>query len=431
MEESANNLFTVHKEENIDHVNEINATLDDKHEDTDHFQEELNESLLTVSKRGHASIADSFLLIGAEVNCRDHDNRTPLIHAVIKGCTATGSTLLSHGAQVELTDSRHWNALLYATQGGHYNIVETLLMAKSDVNFATKCSRETALTLASQRGKDDLVRLLLNYKANIDHESKSGTALSCAAQGGHIDIVRMLLEAGAQTESGNGQTPLMLASYCHHVQVMKLLLEYKANVNHEHNIAGGRCTPLIYVLFGSNLNPEASPVNPLLFNDGLLPSQRWIQDVLFASRTDREPSISKPLLASQILIQNGADIRKVPTFIIKFFLYQHMGLKKPDRSTVPHQDCENSTCIVSFLYAVGAQIQKCMYRNADYRDKMPQFIIEDLEKSMFTLQCLCRRRIREYLLSPTRGDQKNLYIAVPLLPLPVRLKKYMLFDINI
>ncbi len=230
------------------------------------------------------------------------------------------------------------------------------------------------------------MKLLLNYPVDINHASKFGTALSLAANKGHLEIVKILLRAGADTEivSECGGTALLGASYTHNMSIMKLLLEYKADANHGHR---GR-TPLHVVLQGYAMAP--------------LPS-------------------------SKLLIQYGADIRNVPRDSIQMAIRRQ---RKPHRrhKENPHFDCEHSSCLLSFLYAAGACITKDMYNG--FKDKMPKFIIKD-QKHLLTLMGLCRRQIRGYLLSTAGGNQTNLYMAVPKLPLPGKLKKYLLFDIDI
>ncbi len=56
----------------------------------------------------------------------------------------------------------------------------------------------------------------------------------------------------------------------------------------------------------------------------------------------------------------------------------------------------------------------------------------DEEKAMWlSLLGISRRRIREYLLSPSGGDFNNLFVAIPKLPLPYKIKQFLLFDIDL
>ena len=61
----------------------------------------------------------------------------------------------------------------------------------------------------------DVVKLLLNTKANVEAEDKDGgTPLSCAAKNGHVDVVKLLLNAKAnvEAEDKDGGTPLSCAA---------------------------------------------------------------------------------------------------------------------------------------------------------------------------------------------------------------------------
>ncbi len=96
------------------------------------------------------------------------------------------------------------------------------------------------------------------------------------------------------------------------------------------------------------------------------------------------------------------------------------------------EHCEDGKCILSVLYAAGMEIPEESMRNmsSKERDHMPQFIKHEQELTL-ELNCLCRRNIRRYLLSPSVRNPGNMFVAVQKLPLPVKLRKYLLFDIEI
>ncbi len=84
-------------------------------------------------------------------------------------------------------------------------------------------------------GHFDVVKLLLEHKANINHFDKFGfSALICAAQEGHIEIVELLVEQNANIEQGHkfGNTPLLEAVRCGHGNLVRKILELGANINH-------------------------------------------------------------------------------------------------------------------------------------------------------------------------------------------------------
>lgn len=72
----------------------------------------------------------------------------------------------------------------------------------------------TALSLASERGYDEIVKLLLEHGAEPDPEDQDKkTPLSWATRGGHAGIVRRLLDAKVQPDKKGikEKTPLQRA----------------------------------------------------------------------------------------------------------------------------------------------------------------------------------------------------------------------------
>ncbi len=83
---------------------------------------------------------------------------------------------------------------------------------------------------------------------------------------------------------------------------------------------------------------------------------------------------------------------------------------------------------VHLLYAAGCSIEGTKDEEEEF-STFPQFIQDD-QQPLLPLQGLCRRQIRRHLLSPSGGNHGNLIAAVPLLPLPTEMKKYLLFNVE-
>jgi ankyrin repeat protein len=69
----------------------------------------------------------------------------------------------------------------------------------------------TPLCYAAQNGRSEIVRLLVERGANLDHQSNNGaTPLCMASQQGHLETARLLLDNGAIIDRQNheGGTPL-------------------------------------------------------------------------------------------------------------------------------------------------------------------------------------------------------------------------------
>jgi ankyrin repeat protein len=73
---------------------------------------------------------------------------------------------------------------------------------------------QTPLIIAAFNGCKDIVKMLLDAGANIDHKNDQGeNALISAVQEGHTDVVKLLLEEGADVTQANaeGETAISLA----------------------------------------------------------------------------------------------------------------------------------------------------------------------------------------------------------------------------
>ena len=61
---------------------------------------------------------------------------------------------------------------------------------------------ERALLIAAKAGREDLVELLADFKADLDKGYDQGmTALHSASQEGHLAVVQVLLKVGADVKA--------------------------------------------------------------------------------------------------------------------------------------------------------------------------------------------------------------------------------------
>ncbi|KAJ9658996.1 hypothetical protein H2198_003425 [Neophaeococcomyces mojaviensis] len=134
---------------------------------------------------------------------------------------------------VDKRDSQGQRPLGYAASQGHEELVRLLLAHKADINAKSE-DGWTALHEAALRGHEAVVRLLLAHKADVNAKAKhGGTALHGAALGGHEAVVRLLLahKAGVNAKAKHGGTALHGAAGGGHEAVVRLLLAHKAGVN--------------------------------------------------------------------------------------------------------------------------------------------------------------------------------------------------------
>ena len=189
---------------------------------------------------------------------------TPLGIAVQICHVKIATLLLEARADMEQKFGSHGHTPLgLASRKGHHEIVRLLLEAGADINHESNRSKSRPLALACTRGRDDvaklllearaemsdtllgeasekchtfLVRLLLDYRANPNHQlgraSDSPLGAACR-QGRGLDIVQMLLDARADKDARfrpQSDTALGIAARNGHLRVVRLLLEARADV---------------------------------------------------------------------------------------------------------------------------------------------------------------------------------------------------------
>ena len=189
--------------------------------------------------------------------------------AVDRGNTDAVRALLEHGANPNMKESKgDQTALMWATAGKHTEILKLLLDRKADTHPQSK-GGFTALLFAVQQGDIEAVRSLLNAGAdpNDTRQSDGLSALILAAESFSAEVANynhevpiLLAEKGANPNviDARGYTALHYASGCmpdtntsckvelsdqKRVEVVKTLLAHGANPNARVTPKGGRSGP--------------------------------------------------------------------------------------------------------------------------------------------------------------------------------------------
>ncbi|KAH6909226.1 prosome, macropain 26S subunit, non-ATPase, 10, isoform CRA_c [Coprinopsis sp. MPI-PUGE-AT-0042] len=98
-----------------------------------------------------------------------------------------------------------------AAQNKQLSVLKALLADNSGLLNTVDADERTPLHWAAWSGSVDIVRFLVDQKAEIDKTDNSGwTALHIAASAGNLEVVQELIGAGADVNSKNdkGLTPL-------------------------------------------------------------------------------------------------------------------------------------------------------------------------------------------------------------------------------
>jgi ankyrin repeat protein len=172
---------------------------------------------------------------GTEENPKPPQN-TALYRAVGHGHFQVAKLLLDHGA------NPNPNSILnFVSSGGRLEMVRLLLEYGARPQWHTGRTRKgskragatTALHSAAIPGHTQVVRLLLDYEADIDaRDAKGQTPLYLAAWNRRYKVVKLLLQESADTDviANGGQTALYKASGQGDEPIVRLLLRHSASV---------------------------------------------------------------------------------------------------------------------------------------------------------------------------------------------------------
>ena len=138
---------------------------------------------------------------------------------------------VASGADPNLADAAGNTLLITAAREEQPRVVAELIKQRGIKLDTRNAAGDSALMLASLRGYNEVVELLLKAGARFNHDGWN--PLLYAAFEGRVAIVEMLLAKGANPDAlaPNRSTPLMFAARNGHEDVVVRLLKAGANVD--------------------------------------------------------------------------------------------------------------------------------------------------------------------------------------------------------
>ncbi len=129
---------------------------------------------------------------------KDAHGKTALYHAIETGKNDVSLYLLEKGSDLGVRDDRYGaTPFHYAAAQGNVEIAQAILEKKSAVLEERDRLQKTALLIACENGKEDMVIFLLDQGADIEIRDHLGlTALMSACSGWNMEIVELLIKKG-------------------------------------------------------------------------------------------------------------------------------------------------------------------------------------------------------------------------------------------
>ncbi|HUP39691.1 MAG TPA: ankyrin repeat domain-containing protein [Vicinamibacterales bacterium] len=235
-------------------------------------------ALLWAAHWNDLDTADLLIKGGADANAANDLKTTPLSLACTNANAALVDRLLAAGANPNTPIATGETPLITCAGTGSADAVRALIARGADVNAKEPSQNQTALMWAAAERHADVVKLLIEHKADLlAHTKKGFTALHFAAREGDLESAKLLLGAGVdinirsqpsapagggrgggpshEASVSAGSTPLLVATMRAHVPFALFLLEQGADPN----ASDAGMTPLHWAA-GTWESGEANPV---------------------------------------------------------------------------------------------------------------------------------------------------------------------------
>lgn len=166
-----------------------------------------------------------------DVDTRDEDGDTPLIHCARQGHTDTAKYLLECGANPAIASDLGATALHHSAGLGETELLRILLSKVVDVDSQSDAG--TPLIWAAGHGQEEAVKVLLEHNANPNAETEDNiTPLLSSVAAGSLACLELLIQAGAKVNiSAGGATPLHIAADSGSLEIINCLLKAGADPN--------------------------------------------------------------------------------------------------------------------------------------------------------------------------------------------------------
>lgn len=174
-------------------------------------QSYLNKELIKYCEQGDLQAVTYLVNQGANTNCQDNQNVTPLMYACQNGFFDIVKILIDNNAITDLKSKNGLLALHIAVRAKRYNIITLLINKGASVNTPDNFGA-TPLLYAVALSDKGSIQILLDFEADVNiPDHRGNTPFLVAAEKNNDEIINMLSIYGANQSKANnvGLTPLM------------------------------------------------------------------------------------------------------------------------------------------------------------------------------------------------------------------------------
>ena len=165
---------------------------------------------------------------------KNGNGETPLWYASYIGENAAVKFLLDLGANKRSRCNEGWTPLIAAASRDRIGVIDTLYKYAVDFNESTSDEASLPIHIAAGLGNLEAVKLMSQIRFYSDRQNNLGeTPLWMAAYGGHGEIVHLLAEnksCSIESVGRHGWTPLLAAIDGGHLSVVYFLVHKGANL---------------------------------------------------------------------------------------------------------------------------------------------------------------------------------------------------------
>ena len=152
------------------------------------YPKDLSPDLCRTVEQGDVTAVKALLAQGSDVNAKDNNDVTALMHAVQKGNIKIVEILLAKGADVNAKDNDGGTALMVAAGKVRPEVVQE-----------HKAKSRYLVIEVLGKAYPEIIKVLLAKGADFNAKDNNGrTAMTHALLGGHDNIVGLLKKAGAK-----------------------------------------------------------------------------------------------------------------------------------------------------------------------------------------------------------------------------------------